>query len=386
MRAERRWAAVYGVAALLSVGGAGCSHSIPVDGAPSRDSVITFEVNEGRLTCCALLDLGAAGHLGVGHVDYRDGRSRAWVARMGPAGERQWDHELTLPVEHSALTAGMVTATGDTYAVGWAVETTRDRQRLLAIKVEPDGHPAWMRTSALRLDTKAEGAIVTRDGSLVVAGFTRESGVTGSVFLAGLDRAGKMSWQWPVTDAHEPPRLSLLESARGGFLVGGIFGIVHMETGGRPRWRYDAINVLSAAEGSDGEVFVVGGRRDASARRTELHKLNGHGALVWKHALRDICWVAGSWPSPRGGVIVAGHPCETVGALWLTEISAEGHAMGVTALRLPADAQAYRAAATRDGHVIAAGGFIQATSDGRDHPDGLKGWLLKTARPVRYTK
>lgn len=386
MRADRGLAAACVVAAVLTFGGAACSRAMSIDGAVGRDAAITFEVNDGRLACCALLDLGAAGHLGVGRVDYRDGRSRAWVARIGPAGKQQWHHELRLSVEHSALTAGVVTATGETYAVGWAVETRPGprRQQLLAVKLQSDGHPDWMRTSALRLDTKAEGAIVTRDGSLVVAGFTRESGITGSVFLAGLNTAGELSWQWPVTDdAHEPQWITLLESPTGGFFVAGTFGIVHMATDGRARWRYDAIDVQSAAEDRSGHVFVVGGRRDASEHRTELHKVTGHGALSWKHALRDICWVAGSWPSPRGGVVVAGNPCETAAELWLIEVSAEGKAMGVSRLPLPADAQTYRATVTRDGHIIAAGGFAQETADGKDHPDGLKGWILKTARPVR---
>jgi hypothetical protein len=254
------------------------------------------------------------------------------------------------------------------------------------VKLQPDGHPEWMRTSALRLDTKAEGAIVSRDGSLVVAGFTRESGITGSVFLAGFNRAGDLLWQWPVTDADELPWVTLVESATGGFLVGGMFGIARVQTDGRRRWHYDDIDVQSAAEGSAGQVFVAGTRRDASERRTEMHKLTSDGALVWKHALRDICWVAGSWPSERGSVVVAGNPCETVGELWLIQVSAEGQTMGVARLRLPADAGAYRAAVTRDGRVIAAGGFIQETPDGRDHPDGLKAWIMKTARPVRYTK
>lgn len=367
-----------GVAALLSFGGAGCSRPMPPHTAASGHAVITFEVSDGRVGCCALVDLGATGHLAVGHVDYRDGRSRAWLARVGPAGERQWDHELALPLEHSALTAGAVTAAGEIYVVGWSAGA--GRQQLLVGKLQPDGKPEWMRTSALRLDTKAEGAIVSRDGSIVVAGFTRDSGSAGSVFLAGLNRSGELSWQWPLADADELPWVRILESAAGGFLVAGSFGITHVETDGRRRWEHHGIDAMSALEDSAGDVLVMGAPHTPGRSRVELQKLTGRGTLLWRHALGDICWVAGSWPSPRGGVIVAGNPCTSEGELWLTEVSKEGRAMSVTRLKLPAGASASRAAATRAGHVIAAGMFNQ------ESPDGLKGWFLKSGQPVRYTK
>lgn len=385
MKPDRRWAAVCGVAVLLSFGGAGCSRPTPPDNAASADAVVTFEVKDGRVGCCALVDLGDSGYLAVGKVDYRDGRTRAWLARMGPAGERQGDHELALPVERAALTAGVVTVTGEIHVVGWG--SVARRQRLLVSKLQPDGKPEWIRTSALRLDTKAEGAVVSRDGSLVVAGFTRASGLAGSVFLAGLNRSGDMAWQWPVTDANELPWVSLLESATGGFLVAGMFGITHMEADGRRRWEHHGIDISSVAEDGKGDVFVMGGVLDGPGRsHSELQKLSGRGTLLWRHTLSDLCFIPGSWPSPRGGVIVAGTPCETEDELWLTEVSTEGRAMGVTRLKLPAGAYAYRAAATRDGHVIAAGGFNPERPAGQENPDGLKGWFLKTGRPVRYTK
>jgi hypothetical protein len=348
--------------------------------------VIKYEVIDGRIGCCALLDLAGVGHLGVGHVDYRDGRARAWLARIEHNGAPQWDHEVVLPMEQTVFTAAALTAAREIYAVGWSAE--RSRQQILISKLQPDGKLAWVRMVGLLPTMKAEAAIFSRDGSLVVVGFTRDSGLAGTVFIAGFSHSGELSWQWPIADANElPPWVSLIESASGGFLVAGAFGVTHMETDGRRRWEHRQIDVVNAVEDTVGDVYVMGRVSDSAERSHQaVRKLSGRGDVLWTHPLADICTAPGSWRSPRGGVIVAGNPCETIGELWLTEVTPEGRAIGVTRLRLPPDAQAYRAEVTRDGHVIVAGGFAQQTADGRDHPDGLKAWIMKTARPVRYTK
>jgi hypothetical protein len=379
---------VSALALLLTAGAAGCSHPLAPDTVASADAVSVYEVEDGRVGCCALLDLGAAGHLGVGRVDYRDGRMRAWSARIGGTGQPQWDRQLALPIDQTAFSAAAITGAGDLYVVGWSAGLRRPQQ-ILVTRLQRDGEPQWIRMVGIRERTTAEAAIITRDDSLVIAGFTRDSRPAGTVFIAGVSRSGDIAWHWPVADANElPPWVRLIESATGGFVVAGMFGVTHMETDGRRRWEHTGIDVMSALEDSAGDVLVMGAIADGrGGSHEEVQKLSGRsGAVLWTRALAGICTVTGSWASPRGGVIVAGNPCDTIGELWLTEVSTDGRAMGVTRLKLPRDAQAYRAASTRDGHVIAAGGFAQETEDGKDHPDGLKGWIMKTARPVRYTK
>jgi hypothetical protein len=372
--ARKSIAVVRGAMALLLVVSA-CSRMTPFGNTGGESSSVIFHVQEARLVCCAIVDLGGPGQLVVGRADYRDGRSRAWLARVSGTGHVEWQHELPLESRQSGLSAG-VTANhdGEAYVVGHMAVgdagSDRQRTRLLIAKTRPDGNLHWMKTLSLGLDAKAEAVVLSKGGEIVVGGFVRDAGIGGSIFVASFNPSGDLLWQRRVAHAADQPEVHLRELQRGGYLVSGSFGVVHLDAEGRRQWEHMGIDVVAALEDRGG-VVIISAPIGSQANGFVLHRLTFDGATLSKQAvLRDLCTVAGAWISEGERIVVTGNPCAREGELRISEVL-DGGERNTTQIALPTGATAFSAERIRNGELVVVGMFNQ------NSPDALHGWFLK---------
>lgn len=372
--ARKSIAVVWRALALLLVVSA-CSPMAPFGNTGGERTSVIFHVRNARLGCCAIADLGGYGQLVVGRAAYRDGRSRAWLARVSPAGHVEWQHELPLESRQSGLSAG-VTANrdGEAYVVGHiAVGDTgsvRQRTHLLVAKTRTDGTLHWMKTLGLGLDTKAETVVLNKDGAIVVGGFVRDTGVRGSIFLASFNPSGDLLWQHLVAHAADQPQVHLRELQKGGYLVSGSFGLVHLDAEGQRQWEHLGMDVVAALEDRGG-VVVISMPIGSQASGFILHRFTFDGAALSKQpVLRDLCTVAGAWISEGERIVVAGNPCAREGELRISEVF-DGGERNTAQIALPTGATAFSAERTGNGELVAVGMFNQ------DGPNALRGWFLK---------
>jgi outer membrane protein assembly factor BamB len=328
-----------------------------------------FQVQDARLGCWAIVDLGGSAQLVLGRADYRDGRSRAWLARVNRTGHVEWQHELPLESRQSGLSAGVsANRNGEAYVVGDMV--VGGGGNLLLAKTRADGNLDWMKTLSLGLDTKAEAVVLSKGGAIVVGGFVRDAGTGGSVFIASFNASGDLSWQHRVAQAADQPQVHLRELQRGGYLVSGSFGVTYVDAEGRRQWEYMGIDVVAALEDRSG-VVVISAPLRSQASGFVVHRLTADGTILSKQpALRDLCTIAGAWISEGERIVVAGNPCAREGELWISEVF-DGGERNTAQISLPAGATAFSAERTRNGELVAVGMFDQ------DGPNALHGWFLK---------
>jgi outer membrane protein assembly factor BamB len=350
-----------------------CSHMTQLGNTWGERTSVMFHVPDALLGCCAIADLGASGQLVVGRTAYRDGRSRVWLARVSSAGNVEWQHELPLESPQSGLSAGVsADRNGEAYVVGdMAIGR---RSNLLVAKIRANGTLDWMKTLSLGLDTKGDAVILSKEREIVVAGFVRDAGPDGSIFVASFSATGDLSWHRRVAQTADQPQVNLHESKRGGYLVSGSFGITYMDPGGRQQWEYSGINVVAALEDRSG-VVVISAPLRSQARGFVVHRLADDGSILSKQpALRDVCTIAGAWISERDRIIVAGNPCARDGELRISEVF-DGGERSMAQIELPAGATALSAAQTKDGELVVAGVF------NIEGPNALQGWFLKVPSP-----
>ena len=360
-------AVVWGTLALLLVVSA-CSRMTPIGNVGGERTSVIFHVQDARLACCAIVDLGGFGQLVVGRADYRDGLSRAWLARVSRAGHVEWQHELLLESRQSGLSAG-VTANrdGEAYVVGSMA--VGGGGNLLVAKTRADGNLDWMKTLSLGLDTKAEAVILSKGGAIVVGGFVRDAGNDGSIFIASFNPSGDLLWQRRVAHAADQPEVHLRELERGGYLVSGSFGVVRADAEGQRQWEHMGIHVVAALEDRDSFVVISAPNR-SQAPGFIMHRLTAGGATLSKQSvLGDLCTVAGGWISEGERIIVAGNPCGHEGELWISEVFDDGKEK-TAKIALPAGAMALSVERIESGELVAVGMFNE------ESPNELHGWFL----------
>ena len=366
-------AVVWGALALLLVASA-CSRTTPSGNTGGARTSVIFHVPDARLACCAIVDLGGSGQLVLGRADYRDGRSRAWLARVSRAGHVEWQHELLLESRQSGLSAGVTASRdGEAYVVGSIV--VGGGGNLLVAKTRADGNLDWMKTLSLGLDTKAEAVILSKGGAIVVGGFVRDAGNDRSIFIASFNPSGDLLWQRRVAPAADQPEVHLRELQRGGYLVSGSFGVVHVDAEGQRQWEHMGIHVVAALEHRD-SLVVISAPIGSQPSRFILHRFAANGAtLSTQPVLRGLCTVAGAWMPDEERIVVAGNPCTQEGELWISEVF-DGGEKNTAQIALPTGGTAFSAARTGNGELVAVGMFDQ------DGPNAMHGWFLKVT-PIR---
>lgn len=219
-----------------------------------------------------------------------------------------------------------------------------------AARFDPGGELLWARTYGGADGDELSAAVATSDGGFLLAGQTSSFGVTFTgTWVVKLDADGGVEWQRLFDPGGNFVGTIALESAMGGYLVGGhevgAGLLVRMTGAGEVTWarRYDAGTandyMMDAAAYPDGSFGVVGSVGLGADADLWVTRLSDDGSVLWSRAIggADHESAGGNPPDDRagapvqvtadGGLLVAGQTRTFgpgAGDAWLLKLSRNG--------------------------------------------------------------
>jgi len=274
----------------------------------------------------------------------------AWVARISPEGEVQWQHtfverSLTVPYAVTAL------ANGDIVVVGTATQDDKSGPQGWAARLSGDGKTViWNRVFGKGPDDSLQAVAALADGGVIAVGWTsaeHNQAEDRNLWIVNLDPAGKPRWEKKdLGDEADERGKAVLVAENGDILV-------VAETSRAPA------TAAPARPGHPAQPVVDSG----PVNKPWLIRLAPDGTVRWEQRYAGAKDKSDSLdaivPAGDGGFFLAGST-ETKGAGrkdgWLMRIDAQGERLWEKEFGSPFDDEFTALAALADGGVLTGGG------------------------------
>ncbi len=195
------------------------------------------------------------------------------VLKLSPDGSLEWARVFGMGDEtpHSIIQ----TSDGGFAIAGWSQSIEGVKEKLLVLKLSPDGSLEWARTYGGTDREYAYSIVQTSDGGFAVAGETTSFGTGGWDFLVlKLSSDGSLEWARTYGGADNDNAYSIVQTSDGGFAVAGntrSFGaglsdflVLKLSPDGSLEWARtfggtEADYAYSIIQTSDGGFAIAGG-------------------------------------------------------------------------------------------------------------------------------
>lgn len=253
----------------------------------------------------------------------------AWVVKVDPRGQKQWEKELGRSARDAALTRLVAMPDRNIVLVGNI--GARPGGPLESgsgwiVKLDERGDLIWERTLELATVTHVLDAKVTPAGDVAVSGRLRQAGGD-SGFVGALDTSGKWLWKSVVKgvwiDVNTPLRgggMVVAGSRRASLHSATPVWVARLDDKGKVLWEHQirkGTGVLATAivELEDGSVLVAVEAPAGSGGHATLLRFSSAGQQEWQLRLAHpvSCGIASLWiigPSLVGG---GGRTCDGAG-------------------------------------------------------------------------
>ena len=247
------------------------------------------------------------------------GVSDAWLLKLGPTGEIDWQKAYGGPGDDGARSVRQVSDGGFVVA-GWyaADPTTTSTVDAWVFKLDSSGHLEWQTTlSGPSVQSEdARSILETTDGGYVVTGRLSNDGET---FVVKLDAGGSIEWERNYFGGSPN---SILQTADLGFIVAGLYTVdgnpdalvLKLDTGGMIEWQRtfggpatdEALSILETPEGG---FTVVGytGSFGSGLNDVWVLRLTSLGTITWQRTYGGTGdeIAVGHQDTLEGGILVA---------------------------------------------------------------------------------
>jgi len=264
----------------------------------------------------AVAEMADGGFTVAGHSRSR-GRTRydAAVVRFDRAGQVIWQMIFGGP-ETEQLYAVVPFADGGVAVAGHKWSYGRGKSDVWIVRLDDGGHILWEKTLGGPENDRARTMAMTRDGGLVVAGFTRSKGAgDGDAWIIRLSPAGDILWDRTYGRHRNDGAFNITALPDGGFAVGGYSQalasqdfeawLLLLDDEGRlereqrfQRGHFAAATGVTPA--ADGGLYIAGLSEKTVRDRPEVMilRLDVDGGIVWEKHIGG--------PKSDGGWSVAG--------------------------------------------------------------------------------
>ncbi len=301
--------------------------------------------------------------------------------QAGPAEETGgWDKNFGGPKDDNGVWI-TETADGNYLVVGHSNSYT-EYYDIYLLKVSPDGNEIWHKTAGDKYNEVAFSAVMTRDGSIVIAGTSNSydpEWASGDAYLLKLDQNGNEIWhrnfaQEPGT---EETANSVIETKDGGYLVLGTVNTydsdrwtdvlaIKTDSNGNAEWantygggEYD--QGYSAIETEDG--YVIAGMRGVEGRQYDIYalKLDKSGKLLWEktYGTDEYDEAYSITEAYGGGYLIAGRINN--GEPFVMKLSTDGEEVWTKTYPAGGFAAFKHITKTGDGNYTLAGVFVEGS-------------------------
>ncbi|HEX8328115.1 MAG TPA: T9SS type A sorting domain-containing protein [Hymenobacter sp.] len=329
-----------------------------VGGADNEELSAAVATADGGYLLAGTSESGATGD----RTQPSQGQRDYWAMKVDAAGNRQWDRRYG-GTDHERLATALPTAdggyllAGTTYSNGTGdmTQPSQGDGDYWVVKLDATGAKQWDRRFGGNFDDELYSAIQTADGGYLLAGATT-SDVTGDLTQPGkglvdgwavkIDAAGIKQWNQRLGGANRDGFLSAIQTADGGYLLGGgtssavsgdvsqpnrgdvDYWIVKTDVSGVKLWdqrfggdNQDAlIRILQTADGG----FLLSGTSPSAAGGDKTQpnhgsgntglsdywvvKTDAAGTKLWdrRYGGTNDDFLTGVCPAPNGGYVLAG--------------------------------------------------------------------------------
>lgn len=155
---------------------------------------------------------------------------RAWVLKVAADGTLEWEHLYDTASQNSAATAVRQAPDRSYLVTGYRFDplASPSRSDFFVLRLQPNGAPSSLTTYPLADRSFAQGAELTSDGGLIVAGYTdvdASASINDEAWLLKLAAGGSVDWQLSYGDgpggSFSEHALDVREKPGGGYLVAG---------------------------------------------------------------------------------------------------------------------------------------------------------------------
>jgi type IX secretion system substrate protein/beta-propeller uncharacterized protein DUF5122 len=311
---------------------------------------------------------------------------------------------LMLIVSHSSLISQSqfqrtIGGAGDEYA--FSIIQTTDGSYVVAgvtysfgagsgdmyiVKLDASGTLQWPRTVGGPGYEAAEPIIQTADGGYAVAGVTTSfgGGYPGDMYIVKLGASGSLQWSRTVGGTDYEGTTCIVQTAEGGYAVGGLtesfgagsgdFYIVKLDASGTLQWSrtvggtaYDgAINIVQS---KDGGYAIAGYTLSFGAGDFDMYivKLDASGSFQWSRTVGGTRaeWAYSIIQSPDAGYVVAGYTysfgvwnCNDCNDMYIVKLDSGGTLQWTRNVGGPGADFAHAIIQTTDGGYALVGGCL----------------------------
>jgi len=256
-----------------------------------------------------------------------------------------WNRYWVKTYGRGTITDVVTTPAGDIIAVGSIQSDKTGGNDALVMKLNPEGQVIWARAYGGSADDAASSVAVTKNGSIIVAGWTNSFGAGNcDGWVLELNQNGDVLWQRTYGGVYDDRFSSVSITPDGDFVVAGwtnSFGtdagnwpdawVLKISPKGNVIWektygenRNSNSEAKAIAVLPNGNIVVAG----VMTSSTWVMKLNPNGSIIWQRMYREKgssqgCWANALSTAPDGKVVVAGYT-SNFGA-WIIELDRDGN-------------------------------------------------------------
>ncbi|MHA1978378.1 MAG: hypothetical protein ACW98F_08470 [Candidatus Hodarchaeales archaeon] len=230
--------------------------------------------------------LGLTDSYGAGGLD-------SWLIKTDATGFPEWNRTFGGPNDDEVLS--LIQTTDGGFALAGGTSSFGTGEDGWFVKTDANGQTEWNTTIGGSAGDAVGDPIQTADGGFVLGGSTESYGAGGLDFwLVKTNSTGQVQWNHTFGDPNNNELLSFIQTADGGFALGGLIGLSNNpqdtwlvktdangqaewnQTFGGPGWNYLTALIQTADEG-----FVL-------AEQQQLFKTNMTGQVEWNSVDRPF--------------------------------------------------------------------------------------------------
>jgi len=231
-------------------------------------------------------------------------RKVLWVVKLHKDGKPAWGKTYELHY-NSAGNSVVETFDGNYVIAGFTVARDSTQRDMWVLKIDKSGELLWEKSFGGLGDDVAKAIVQTRDGGLVVAGFTQKyTWFQTKFWIMKLDKNGNFKWEDKVIAKLNERAFAIIEAKDGGLVLAGfrgnkmrMFRVIRFSKTGEQEWletyRIGYWSVAnSLIQTQDGAYVVVGYTKKVGKLNYDilLVKIDQNGQLLWNKTIGSNDW------------------------------------------------------------------------------------------------
>lgn len=360
-----------------------------------------------------------------GDVIGNHGSGDAWVVKLDPNGNIQWQKSLggtNSDISQSIwqTTDGGYILAGSSRSNDGDLTANHGNFDYWIVKLDSNGNTQWQKSLGGSSHDSARSVQQTADGGYIVAGSSgsADGDITGNhgqqdYWLVKLDSAGNIQWQKSLGGSNIDEANSVRQTSDGGYIIAGStastdgdvtgnhgnfdYWIVKTDASGNIQWQKTMGNIgddigYTAQQTSDGGYIVAGTAHfpqgEGGLPDYWMIKLDPNGDTQWSKLLGGSAhdngmtiqqtsegdYVAGGWAASNNGQVTGNH-----GNLdyWITKLDSNGNLKWGKALGGPSVEYFTAVEVTSDNGYIISGNTMSTSGDVTGNHGTMDAWVVK---------